>query len=211
MLADVFTGIMDWIITALRKNSLIARLLFNETDTEKEARRAREADPLYQKIYEELTIRNPRTGNVAVRPEESKVIEEYQRQKIKLEAEARDLEKQRLVNDSERLELIRTLSERGRVVGGRAGGSLGATGGLFENFGSGTPMELHGTEGVVTPGQMSDIVANAVKQGENTQLLEKFNQLTALTQQLVTLMQENANNSRRSLDAIQNLNGNLLA
>ena len=118
-------------------------------------------------------------------------------------------QKQREDSEAERLAFIRKATESSARAG-RAGGSLGATGGLFENFGSGTPMELHGTEGVVTPGQMSDIVANAVKQGENTQLLEKFNQLTALTQQLVTLMQENANNSRRSLDAIQNLNGNLL-
>jgi hypothetical protein len=211
MLADVFTGIMDWIITALRKNSRIARWLFNETDTEKQEKLARKEDPLYQELVKKFTTYQHTRGGRIAKVDEQGAIEAYEKEKLRLASEARDLEKQRLINDSARLEVIRTLSERGRVVGGRAGGSLGATGGLFENFGSGTPMELHGTEGVVTPGQMSDIVANAVKQGENTQLLEKFNQLTALTQQLVTLMQENANNSRRSLDAIQNLNGNLLA
>jgi hypothetical protein len=170
-------------------------------------------DPLYQAIVQRMSKQTvDEFGNVSMTSVDGDIAkQEYLKEKLRLASEARDLEKQRLINDSARLEVIRTLSERGRVVGGRAGGSLGATGGLFENFGSGTPMELHGTEGVVTPGQMSDIVANAVKQGENTQLLEKFNQLTALTQQLVALMQENANNSRRSLDAIQNLNGNLLA
>jgi len=37
-LEDLFTGVLDFIIAALRKNSFIARLLLGETDTEKEQR-----------------------------------------------------------------------------------------------------------------------------------------------------------------------------
>ena len=49
---------------------------------------------------------------------------------------------------------------------GRATGSLGMTGNLFENFGKGTPMMLHGQEAIVTPAQMSEIMAKALKIGQ---------------------------------------------
>ena len=42
--------------------------------------------------------------------------------------------------------------------GNRMFGSLGTVGRLFENFGTETPMNLHGIESVVTPEQMADIV-----------------------------------------------------
>jgi hypothetical protein len=44
---------------------------------------------------------------------------------------------------------------------GRAGGSLGATGKLIEDFGSGTPMMLHGREGVITEAQLNSLIKSA--------------------------------------------------
>jgi len=41
---------------------------------------------------------------------------------------------------------------------GRADGSLGSVGKLIEDFGKGTPMMLHGKEGVITEKQLKDIV-----------------------------------------------------
>ena len=207
MLADMFERIMDWIITALRKNSRIARFLFNETETEKEEKAKRENDPIYQKILEEFTIRNPRTGRVASIDEKS-AIEKYEKEIEKLKAEAASAARHDVEAEARRAMLDQ--SRHMTTAGGRAGGSLGATGKLFENFGAGTAMELHGNEGVITPTQLSDVVATALKQQENNQLNEKFNQLNNLTQQLINIMRENADNTRRSYDAIQNLNGNLL-
>jgi hypothetical protein len=45
---------------------------------------------------------------------------------------------------------------------GRAGGSLGATGKLIEDFGAGTPMMLHGKEGVITEAQLNNLVQAAM-------------------------------------------------
>ncbi len=43
---------------------------------------------------------------------------------------------------------------------GRADGSIGAVGKLIEDFGAGTPMMLHGREGVITEEQLKDIVSS---------------------------------------------------
>jgi hypothetical protein len=50
----------------------------------------------------------------------------------------------------------------------RATGSLGATGGLLEDFGKGTPAILHGKEGVVTEKQLTDIIGQAKDLGKLT-------------------------------------------
>lgn len=44
---------------------------------------------------------------------------------------------------------------------GRADGSLGSVGKLIEDFGKGTPMMLHGKEGVITEKQLKDLLGNA--------------------------------------------------
>ena len=46
-------------------------------------------------------------------------------------------------------------------MSGRSGGSLGATGKLIEDFGSGTPMMLHGREGVITEAQLNSLIRTA--------------------------------------------------
>jgi muramidase (phage lysozyme) len=50
---------------------------------------------------------------------------------------------------------------------GRAGGSLGATGKLIEDFGSGTPMTLHGREGVITEDQLNKFAEQAMSMSGN--------------------------------------------
>jgi lysozyme len=50
---------------------------------------------------------------------------------------------------------------------GRAGGSLGATGKLIEDFGAGTPMMLHGREGVITEDQLNKFAEQAMGMSGN--------------------------------------------
>jgi GH24 family phage-related lysozyme (muramidase) len=52
--------------------------------------------------------------------------------------------------------------EAGAGEFGRAAGSLGATGKLIEDFGSGTPMTLHGREGVITEAQLNKFAQQAM-------------------------------------------------
>ena len=58
-------------------------------------------------------------------------------------------------------------------------GTLG-TGNLFQDFGSGTPALLHGTEAVVTPNQLSDLAASFLKsQALGTGPLDETSQMAA--------------------------------
>lgn len=50
----------------------------------------------------------------------------------------------------------------------RAGGSLGMTGSLFENWGSGELVELHGMEAVMRPEDMAKVVQNALGGAKKT-------------------------------------------
>jgi len=52
-------------------------------------------------------------------------------------------------------------------AGGRATGSLGATGKLIEDFGAGTPMMLHGREGVITEDQLTQFAQQAMSMNTN--------------------------------------------
>jgi hypothetical protein len=54
------------------------------------------------------------------------------------------------------------------LFGGRSEGSLGATGKLIEDFGSGTPMMLHGREGVITEQQLTNLAKSAMAMGSRT-------------------------------------------
>lgn len=85
----------------------------------------------------------------------------------------------------------------------RATGSLGMTGNLFENWGSGTPAILHGQEAVVTPTQMDAIVNNSMASG-----LETLNMQVA---ELIRTNKEIADYARRNVDATRSLNGDLFA
>jgi hypothetical protein len=53
-------------------------------------------------------------------------------------------------------------------AGGRSEGSLGAVGKLIEDFGKGTPMMLHGKEGVITEKQLNSIVGQTMAAGKKS-------------------------------------------
>lgn len=84
---------------------------------------------------------------------------------------------------------------------GRASGSLGMTGNLFENFGKETPVMLHGVESVVTPPQMEQIMGSS--------LVGEIQTLSKITLQMLQYVKETAEHTRRNVDATKNLSGNL--
>lgn len=90
---------------------------------------------------------------------------------------------------------------------GRAFGTLGSTGRLFENYGNGTQTTLHGTEGVFTPSQISSLMSGASAESSR-QLVEQLNNTNA---QMLSLMRELVDNSRKNVDATKSLSGNAFA
>jgi hypothetical protein len=91
----------------------------------------------------------------------------------------------------------------GSAMPKRATGSLGMTGNLFENFGKETPVMLHGTEAVVTPPQMEQIMGSGLK--------DEIRALTNITAQLLQYAKATAENTKRNVDATKGLSGNLFA
>lgn len=91
----------------------------------------------------------------------------------------------------------------------RASGSLGSTGKLFEDFGSRTPAELHGTESILTPSQMSELLTSAMKTGQNNNLVDELKMLNKQTAEMLTYVRDSADANRRSVDALRGLSGNL--
>ena len=79
---------------------------------------------------------------------------------------------------------------------GRAGGSMGATGKLIEDFGKGTPMMLHGREGVITEKQLKDFGNSAMAAGLGAAGGSQAGVLGQPDRQIAKLIQEN----RRALD-----------
>jgi hypothetical protein len=102
-------------------------------------------------------------------------------------------------------------------VEGRQSGSLGVTGSYFENFGSGTPVTLHGTEAVVTPSQMNDIInqtaqaAAASSNKDMSSLTTKVNELSQLTSQMLYYLKQTAENTRKNVQATRSIGGDILA
>ena len=79
---------------------------------------------------------------------------------------------------------------------GRAGGSMGATGKLIEDFGKGTPMMLHGREGIITEKQLQDFGNSAMAAGLGAAGGSQAGVLGQPDRQIAKLIQEN----RRALD-----------
>jgi hypothetical protein len=64
----------------------------------------------------------------------------------------------------------------GKPIPGRQTGTLGMTGGLFEDFGAGSLAMLHGKESVMTEKQMADLVTNAKATGSNQTMQQMMQQ-----------------------------------
>jgi hypothetical protein len=90
---------------------------------------------------------------------------------------------------------------------GRAVGSWGQTGQLFENFGNGTDVTLHGTEGVFTPQQIQAIMDGTA----SNKLKDTLDELNTTNKQILQHMMAIADNTGRTVDATNALNGNMLA
>ena len=89
------------------------------------------------------------------------------------------------------------LGAEGMGLPGRSGGSKGATGKLIEDFGKGTPMMLHGREGVITEQQLQEFGNSAMAAGMGmTGGTGKAGVMGAPDRQIAKLIQEN----RQALD-----------
>ena len=97
----------------------------------------------------------------------------------------------------------------GKVGSGRSAGSWGTVGSAFENFGNGTPLIGHGNheEGMFTVGQINKLMAA----GTENNLKELISQLNNTQAELVYQMRQVAENSRRNVQATENLSGNAFA
>jgi hypothetical protein len=90
---------------------------------------------------------------------------------------------------------------------GRTLGSFGTVGTAFENFGSGTPITAHGTEGVFTPDQINQLM----KSGTSNALEGLVSQLNNTQAEMNRTLREIADYSRRNVDATTSLSGNAFA
>jgi hypothetical protein len=186
MLASAVAGILDFVIAALRKNSRIARFLFNETDLEKEEKEKIQADPVYQQMLanEKARLESENAQALATGgPEAASFLRSVDEDKL--------------------------MAEFTKTKTRRDTGSLGKTGNLFENFGAGKDVELHGTESVLTPDQMAKLVTNAVTANQNNNLQASIQQLNSLTKEMLTVMRESSENIKRNVTATKSLNRNL--
>jgi hypothetical protein len=117
----------------------------------------------------------------------------------------------------------------------RATGSLGSTGNLFENFGNSSLIEAHGYEAVMTPAQLGDLlksertetakaiaptiaspntdddrlVKSSIEQGKT--LVAELQTLNKQTADMMRYIRDTSEYTRKNLDAIRGLNGNLFA
>jgi hypothetical protein len=94
-----------------------------------------------------------------------------------------------------------------QIPTGRSLGSFGATGNAFENFGSGTPITAHGTEGVFTPDQINQLM----KSGTSNALEGLVSQLNNTQAEMNRTLREIADYGRRNVDATNSLSGNAFA
>jgi hypothetical protein len=93
---------------------------------------------------------------------------------------------------------------------GRATGSLGTTGKLFEDFGEGTLVKLHGVESVMTPKNVKDLLENAqagVMKGIQTETtaVESAAESSQLTSTLSTLANQITNSNQMQISKLDEL------
>ena len=100
---------------------------------------------------------------------------------------------------------------RGAQPVSKATGSWGTTGRLIENFGTGTPAILHGSEGVITSDQLNQIMSYAMKSGGENKSATSLDRLNMQIAQLITINKEQAEYIRKNFEATKGLNGNLFS
>ena len=192
-LASIFTGMMDFIISALRKNSRIARFLFDETDTEKAERAKNENDPLYQAILareQERVYRENEAslhqGGMASYVNNDEVMKQFLAER----------ERQRNAPPPPA-----PVSPRDR----RHSGTVGMTGNWWEK--EDATLNIQAGESVVTEAQMSQIVDTASQKG----LAEAMQRVNNTQLAMVAVLKQIADASERNVNATKDLNGNLWA
>jgi hypothetical protein len=90
---------------------------------------------------------------------------------------------------------------------GRAATTFGTTGQLFENFGNGTDVTLHGEQGVFKPEQIQALIDG----GMTIKLKASIDRLNTINEQMLEHMKAVADYSERNLEATKALNGNAFA
>ena len=84
---------------------------------------------------------------------------------------------------------------------GRASGTYGATGKIFEDFGKGTPIIAHGVEGVFTPDQIGHLLSGAAGSGTK----DAVDSLNITQQQILLTMKQLVEYTKRNVDATRSL------
>jgi hypothetical protein len=119
-----------------------------------------------------------------------------------------------------------TLQVEKMVGPGFAKGTMGSTGNLFENFGSGTLATLHGREAVITEEQMQNLIKGAssglsaaaegasgamMGGGGLSDVVLKLDQLNSNILRLIDISHTTAENSGKQIKATRGLGGDLFA
>lgn len=182
MIARIGAGMLDWIISQLRK-SRIGRAIFSETDTEREEKLAVTESPEYKALYDKAYADALAAAAAAAGPEGGAATPIFDEAAVFKAAQE-------------------AIAKRATATP-RALGSLGMTGNLFENFGTGTPAMLHGKEAVVTPTQMESLI--------NNNLSTTLQTLNIQVAELIRTNKEIADYARRNVDATRSLSGDLFA
>jgi hypothetical protein len=97
--------------------------------------------------------------------------------------------------------------DSGAPSSGRAATTFGTTGQLFENFGNGTDVTLHGQQGVFNPQQIQDLMDS----GTTIKLKASIDRLNSINEQILAQMKDVAENTQRNVEATKALNGNAFA
>jgi hypothetical protein len=204
---NALVGVMEWLIEALRRNSLIARLLFGETAAEKI-----EKDEASIKLLKEQMQRNAEQVERLVankRPEEL-------RGQAGAQYRAMTADNERMMQDIARLE-AEIANLRGNplpvanVPGKAAGGPIRA--GTYLVGEKGPELVTTGSGGnVITNENISELLNTLSESNkENNNLVSAMQMLNNQTRQILTAMQDMADYTRRNNDALRRMTGDAFA
>ena len=195
----VFEGMLDWMISALRKNSMFMRFLFGETNSEKISKAEAEIDRNKTSLSQnrEYIDRMGLPGGPTEQQARS-----LARQNADLEEKNRNLEAQ-----------IRQITGQTTPMGApvaRALTTLGATGKFWEGektvrIGEKEP------ESVINQEVFDEVVRSSQRLAGGNNLADHLIQLNKTTAQLARIMGQVVENTRDAVNATRGLNGNFLA